>query len=100
MAPPKTPQNNVASKRTKPLHTPVHRPLESPPSSEDIDLNYVELTPCASQHSYTAKGSVATKTLTSSSVKIAKNVRNIRDSLGEEGFYFEDEESYEQYPEL
>ena len=100
MAPPNTPKNNVALKRTKPLHTPVHRPPESPPSSEDTDLNHVELTPCASQHSHTAKGSVSTKTSTSSSVKIAKNVQNIRDSLGEEGFYFEDEESYEKYPKL
>ena len=99
-APPKTPKNNVASKRTKPLHTPVHHPPESPSSSEDTGPNHVEFTPCASQHSYAAKGSVSTKTSTSSSVKIAKNVRNIRDSLGEEGFYFEDEESYEKYPEL
>ena len=99
MAPPKTPQN-VASKRKKPLHTPVHRPPESPPSSEDTDLNHVELTPCASQYPPTAKGSVSTKASTSSSVKIARNVRNIRDSLGEEGFYFEDEESYGKYPEL
>ena len=100
MVPPKTPKNNVGSKRTKPLHTPVNRPPESPPSSEDTNLNHVELTPCASQHSYAAKGSVSTKTSTSSSIRIAKNVRNIRDSLGEEGFYFEDEESYEKYPEL
>ena len=100
MAPPMTPKINVALGRTKPLHTPVQRPLESPPSSEGPDLNYPELTPCASQHSHNAKGSVSTKTSTSSSVKIVKNVRNIRDSLGEEGFYFDDEESYEKYPEL
>lgn len=32
--------------------------------------------------------------------KVAKNVRNVRHSLCEEGFYFEDDDSYDKYPEL
>lgn len=100
MPPPKTPQNNVASKRNKPLHAPVPHPPRSPPSSEDTDINHIELTPGVSEHPHITKGSVSSKTSTSSGVRIAKNVRNIRDSLGEEGYYFEDEESYNKYPEL
>lgn len=41
-----------------------------------------------------------TKTTTSSGPKLVNNVRNVRESLGEEGFYFEDEESYNKYPEI
>lgn len=99
-APPKTPQNNAALKRNKPLHAPEPRPPRSLPSSEDTDLNHAELTPGASERPYTIKGSVSSKTSTSSGVRIVKNVRNIRDLLGEEGYYFEDEESYNKYLEL
>jgi hypothetical protein len=100
MAPPKTPQNNATSKRTKPLYAPVPLPPSSPPSSEDTDLNHIEHTPSALGRAHTTKGSVSSKTSTSSGVRIAKNVRNIRDSLGEEGYYFKDEDNYNKYPEL
>ena len=78
----------------------VPHPPRSPPSSEDTDINHIELTPGASERPHITKGSVSSKTSTSSGARIAKNVRNIRDSLGEEGYYFEDEESYNKYPEL
>ena len=100
MAPPKTPQNNLASKRNKPLQASVPHPPRSPPSSEDTDCSHVEPTPSASERPRTIKSSVSSKTSTSSGIRIAKNVRNIRDSLGEEGYHFEDEKSYEKYPDL
>lgn len=98
----KTPQNSASKKRIKPTFTPVLRPPQSPPSSEDTDANDVEHVPrnTISDRAPTVKDTSSIKTTSSSGPKVAKNVRNVRDSLGEEGFYFEDDDSYDRYPEL
>ena len=38
--------------------------------------------------------------MSSSGLKLPNNARNVRQSLAEEGFYFDEEGSYDKYPEL
>ena len=95
--PPKTPKNPEGNSRRH-AQIPPFIPTQSPPSSEPI------FHAGSSHRAPTTADDFASispaKTSSSSGPKLANNVRNVRESLGDEGFYFENEEKYNEYPEI